>query len=486
MSSIERETIEKLQAALVAAQAKLQEQQDFINEVSSPPLSFATIIEPGPKTTVIASGGGILLVNTPTRFKVQPGDFVTVAPTSQIVEKHPFAPMGGITSVRKVLVDGLIEIGGGEGGEGSLAYAGLFKGKIEVGDRIQLDQSRMVVIRNLGQQIETFQFNGNTGVDWNDIGGLDAAKLQMQEAIEHPIKHAHLYQAYKKKPIKGVLLYGPPGCGKTMLAKAAATSIAKLHGKKGVDTGFIYVKGPEILQRFVGVSEEIIRALFARAKKHKEKHGYPAFMFIDEADAILRKRGSGISSDMESTIVPAFLAEMDGLAETGCIVGLATNRPDTLDNAVTRDGRVDRKVRVPRPDAKTAQEIFKLHLRGVPLVDATPSEIAKKCTESLFSSDRQLYIAKMKDGQKHSFNLSMLVNGAMIAGIVDQASSLAMQRNILGSRKQGVGMEDVHAAIDMAYQENIDLNHQDELTDFIDPIKDGIENFEKLRRLVTA
>ena len=270
-------------------------------------------------------------------------------------------------------------------------------------------------------------------------------------------------------------------CGKTMLAKAAASSLAKLHGKHSVNSGFIYVKGPEILRKYVGESEALIRGLFDRARKHKAKHGYPAFMFIDEADAILRKRGTGISSDVENTIVPAFLAEMDGLAESDCIVGLATNRPDTLENAITRDGRIDRKIMVPRPDYATAKDIFRLHLKGIPLVDISPVEAAKLATEELFSENLKLYIFQMQNGKEQFFTLAKLVNGAMIAGVVDQASSIAMHRNIKGLRQKGVTAKDFTEAVDRVYRENIDLNHRDELAEYVDPIKSEVENVVKFR-----
>jgi proteasome-associated ATPase len=469
-------SVMELQKTLEQAKVKLIEQQEVLQQLTAEPMEFATVIETGTKQTIIGTPKGVLLVVTP-KFSIASGDTVTLAPTGQILQKHAYQHAGELSVVIRILEKGLVEVG--EGDKGILAYSGSFLGKLEVGDRIQLDNSKSVIVRSLGQKNEDFNIVETGNVTWDDIGGLVDAKQQMQEAIELPITHADLYRSYKKKPLKGLLLWGPPGCGKSMLAKAAASSIANLHGKLAINSGFIYVKGPEILRKYVGESEGLIRGLFDRARKHKAKHGYPAFLFIDEADAILRKRGTGISSDMESTIVPAFLAEMDGLEDSGCIVGLATNRPDTLDNAITRDGRIDRKIMVPRPDNIAAKDIFRLHLRGVPLVNMSQSDAAKLAVNELFSESRKLYTCKMKSGKEQFFTLSHLVNGALIAGIVDQASSIAMHRNIKGSRQKGVTGEDLSDAVGKVYLENMNLDHQDELAYYIDPIKSEINNITK-------
>lgn len=333
----------------------------------------------------------------------------------------------------------------------------------EVGDRLLVDGECNVAIRNLGIDINKFSFQGITGVTWDQIGGLQSAKDALQEAIELPILHPELYKRYNKKPIKGVLLYGPPGCGKTMLAKAAATSLSKLHGRKQADTGFIYVKGPELLNKFVGNTEAQVRSLFAQARKHHKKHGYPAVIFIDEADALLSTRGSREGLGIEGTVVPQFLAEMDGLDDSGAMVLLATNRPDSLDSAVTRDGRIDRKVQVTRPTQDEAVNIFKIYLKDKPLFEISVDEMAVLASECLYASELSLH--------KTGFALSNLANGAMIAGMVDKASTIALRREIAKQGVQGICKEDMLEAAISIFEQSRHLNHDEDFREFMESKK---------------
>lgn len=344
----------------------------------------------------------------------------------------------------------------------------------EPGDRLMLDDKFTIAIKNLGPDESKFSFQGGTKVAWDDIGGLEEAKRVLIECIELPHQYPDLFKKYNKKQTKGVLLYGPPGCGKTMLGKATATSMAKSHGKDAVNTGFIYVKGPEILDKFVGNAEAAIRSLFARGRKHQKKFGYPAVVFLDEADAILGVRGARPNMGIETTTVPQFLSEMDGLDETGPIILLATNRPDTLDPAVTRDGRVDQKVQVTRPDYTGTLDIFKLYLKGVPLVkDVTLDTAAEHGTALMHHSKFGFYNLFKTDGTSVSFTLAGLLNGAMIAGVVEKAAMAAMQRDIANLKAgkdmaQGVTLDDILSSIETTYAQNKHLNHESEVREFVE------------------
>ena len=310
----------------------------------------------------------------------------------------------------------------------------------------------------------------------------------MREAIEYPSQYAGHYEFYGKKPLKGILLYGPPGCGKTMLGKAAATATAKLHGKQGVTTGFVYVKGPELLSQYVGLAEAAIRGLFVRTREHYRKHKYPAVMFIDEADALLAARGSGISSDVERTTVPQFLSEMDGFEDNGCLVILATNRANTLDPAVVRDGRIDRKVKVTRPSVVECEKIFYLYLQRVPLSNGqVVDQVCEQVTYELFHEKNTIYQIHLKAnghaGAKHNFTLGHLASGAMVNGIVDQASSIAMHREINNkSKPQGICADDLKVAVNRVYRQNLDLRHHDDLNEFVNRFggRDQVENVVKM------
>ena len=414
--------------------------------------------------------------------KITLGDTVTLHPmTKQIVNVAEPIISGEIRYVNKIVSNELVEVSHLDANK--LVLSGKFRGKIEKGDRVVVDNTVTIILNNLGKDETKFELkNPSMSVNWDDIGGLEDAKRDMIEIVEMPHKFSALYKFYNKRPAKGILLWGPPGCGKTMLGKAAATAMANVHKVDG-GAGFHYVKGPEILDKYVGVAEATIRRVFENAKKHKSQHGYPAVIFIDEADAILAKRGSGISSDVNNTIVPMFLAEMDGMEESGALVLLATNRADVLDPAVTRDGRIDRKIKVTRPTMESAAEIFKIALRSVPVNKEIHKDVlAQKASESLFSDDRVLYAINTKSGGAIPFTLRELINGGMVVGIVDQAISIAIHKDIKKSAKTGLCEEDVMIAIDRVEFQNRGLNHKDELEEAIAGFRDNVASITPVRR----
>lgn len=416
---------------------------------------------------------------------LEPGDIVKLSlETMQIVAVVERPRVSGeIAFVRNIIDNDVVEVEY----QGSTRVVHNGNGKVETGDRVVLDPTTSIILRNLGKEDATFSFNLETSVTWESIGGLVEAKDAMIEAIELPFRYPDLYRNYNKKPIKGVLLYGPPGCGKTMLGKATATALARIHQGVGASSGFLYIKGPEILDRFVGSAETTIRQIFQRSRKHKEVHGYPAVIFIDEADAILGKRGMGISSDVERTIVPMFLAEMDGMEDSGAFLLLATNRPDVLDSAVTRDGRIDRKIRVGRPDVDGARDIFRLYLGNVPLHNGhTVDELAEKTAEELFiGSTYGLYTVCLKKSAQWrnsvlTFSLRDLCSGAMIAGIVDQATSIALRRDMASGSAQGISLDDLVVALRRVYRENFHLSHTEALAEFTHDFRGDVVDIKKL------
>lgn len=353
---------------------------------------------------------------------------------------------------------------------------------LEEGCQVLLDATNSIVMRNLGLPKDELQFESDTGVSWNDIGGLAEAKKLMVQAIEGPTKHAAIYKAYRQRRVKGILLYGSSGCGKTMLGKAAASAIRKAHGGKGAATCFIYVKGPQVLNMYVGNSEGHIRSLFVRARKHFKDHGYPAILFIDEADALLRSRdGRQTTVGMEATIVPQFLAEMDGLEESGALVILSTNIPRELDAAVVREGRIDRKIKVPRPSAEEAVEIFRTHLKGRPTKGAIP-ELAAAAAKELYNPARTFYEVTMKDGRTSRVTLGNLTNGGMIAAVVDRATDFAIERDIKEQKEgSGVTLDDLLQAVAFMDSQNRDVSHDRDLEDLLESIRPHVEEVHKVR-----
>lgn len=466
-----------LREALEEAQKVIAEQQAFIDSVKNAALTITNVVYIGKGFAVVGGGSGKMSkVNVPKGMPLEVGDSVLVHPGSgQIIEHSKVPSIGKLVTLQRIIDKDRVEVE--LQGTQVTILAGKLGKNAAVGDRLILDASDSAVVVNLGKIVDAKIHTEATNITFDHIAGLQDAKRELNDALVLPYKHPEIYAHYKKRPPKGILLYGPPGCGKTMLAKAAATTLAEVCAAKGVShEGFIYIKGPEILDRFVGVAEAAIRAIFTQAREYKEKAGHPALIFIDEADAILGVRGASISSDMEKTIVPAFLAEMDGLNESGAIVLLATNRADSLDPAVTRDGRIDRKIRIPRPDIPAAVSIFELNLALIPLGEAiTTKQIALNATKELYSPQRILLKVKTRDGKLHPMPMKEIVNGGMIASIVDQASSAAMHRDLKSGKSGGLLMQDLYDAIDLAQKQNARLNNNEAIADFLNTAAGGAD-----------
>jgi len=409
-------------------------------------------------------------------LKLKVGDTVKLVTTKAgvgIVEKTDGVSYGMTVIIKDILDDHHAEIDAN--GSVRIVLTGLFsdqnpkdpKQKLEKGCRVILDESGTLIMKNLGKNQGQYVFTSKTGVTWADIGGLEDVKKSMQEAIEHPIKYKELFSEYGRKPTKGILLWGPPGNGKTMIGKAVASSIAELY--KTEESGFIYIKGPEILNMYVGASEERIRGIFASAREYKKNTGCPAIIFIDEAEAILSKRGSGKSSDVDKTIVPQFLTEMDGLDESSAIVILTTNRPDMLDSAVIREGRIDKKIKVPRPTQESVEMIFNLNLKKVPCASATidAKKISKSAAQLVFDKTLRLYQIELESGSNMDFCMSHIINGAMIASIVNESITSAINRDLEGNKKKpsGVTIDDVTDSILKSFKQNSRMNHQHHFED---------------------
>lgn len=460
-------TVEALQLKIEELQQIVKEQQELIDQLTGTPLGYATVVADHGKRLTIMSGGSLSEVDKP-KFELKIGDSVLVNRMSgQIVEKAEPPSLGGLHVVQAVHNDHECEI---QVMNEVKLVCYTPENTPAAGDRVLLDGAGSSVIRVIKQQErDRFDVTESTNICWDDIGGQAEAKQQMIEAVELPLTQAAVFAYYGKKPTKGILLYGPPGCGKTMLGKAAATSIAKSSGGKS-SAAFMYVKGPELLDPYVGVTEMNIRALFRRARLYKEDTGVSAVIFVDEADAILGIRGSR-NSFMEKTVVPSFLTEMDGMEASGALVILATNRPDTLDPAVIRDGRIDRKIKVSRPDRDDVEAIFALLLNKLPLAKGhDPLALAKHAANLLWDHKLAYYEVVMDDGKTHAFALRNLASGAMVAGIVEMAISAAMHRDITMNKGKPSGLtpEDIQRAVLAIYTQNEGIDHKDALIEFAD------------------
>lgn len=477
MGYYDDDMVQKLKETIQAQQAQLE-------ALAESPSKHSVVLRVRPKgdKALVLMGNEAMEVLIPKRLRgtIKAGHYsIHNGMTGALVGlSDDVTGPGGIATVNAMLDTGQVEVQT-DGGQARVVYLSPYvKGEIKPGVRVQLDKGENLIILNLGPDKRGFTIPERIDVRWNDIGGLEEAKRELREAIELPVKMPDLFERYGHKPAKGILLYGPPGCGKTLLAKASVGSLADLHGEDAAASGFIYVKGPEVLSTWVGQAEATIRSLFTRAREHFKEKGFPAVVFIDEADAILGARGDGRTGSMSHTIVPQFLSEMDGLETTGApIVLLATNRPDTLDSAVVRDGRVDRKIRITRPGQKDVQDIAKLNLRHRPVKD---DDLHKYVAQGIFSEDRKLYRFKAVDGSEHHMTLGHVVNGAMVAGIVSRATSKAMQREIESGKLSSIVRDDIDLAISENVQQMRDVNLKPEVDEFIEASKVQFTHMERV------
>lgn len=463
-----------LTRALLSARNQLNELQSKLDKISSPPAQVATFISDDRSKNEVE----VLLGNRQMRIAaapdfdfdgVSPGQLVRVNEESIAVRPMGYPGDGTVAAVLEAVGTDRILVGMEGGLERVIRLAGpLRHGNVKPGDTVLIDlhagYAYEVIVRSFVEQLLTPEV---PDVSYRDIGGLDSQIEQVRDAVELPFKHPELYRAYGLRPPRGILLYGPPGCGKTLIAKAVATSLSSPDaGRKAY---FISIKGPELLNKYVGETERHIRAIFARAKALAASD-VPVVVFFDEMEALFRTRGSGVSSDVETMIVPQLLAEMDGLEsmENVVVIG-ASNRADMIDPAVLRPGRLDVRVRIDRPSMAQARDIFAKHLtRELPVKselmrsagshEAAVKQMIDAALERLYSreDDAALFDVNLADGSRHRVYISDLVSGAMIAGTVERAKKMAIKATLEGA-PGGLSTDDILEGVAQESRESAEL-----------------------------
>jgi proteasome-associated ATPase len=471
---------ERLSAALEETREQLALLRTEVEKLTAPPNAFGVIDRVNSDGTVdVLTGGRKLRVGVQPAIEVKElerGQEVLLNEAMSVVDVRAFDPAGEVVTIRDVMADGRVIVVAPGGDERVVGLAGpMMEAALRVGDAVRLDgRSGLIQERLVRPEVEELVLEEIPDITYEQIGGLGPQIETIRDAVELPYLHKQLFEDYQLSAPKGVLLYGPPGCGKTLIAKAVANSLARaVAAKTGTHDArsyFLNVKGPELLNKYVGETERQIRLIFARAKE-KSDEGVPVIVFFDEMDSLFRTRGSGVSSDVESTVVPQLLSELDGVEGLKNVIVIgASNREDLIDPAILRPGRLDVKIKIERPDAVAAREIFGIYLRRrVPVPDdelagaggdretLLDAMIARAVEAMYATADENRFLeVTYASGDKETLYFRDFASGAMIENVVRRAKQAAIKREIAGG-KRGVGGADLVEAVRQEFREHEDL-----------------------------
>jgi proteasome-associated ATPase len=462
---------EKLSYTLRESREHIATLRDEVDKLTQPPSAYGVIVGRNDDGTVdvLASGRKMKVQLHP---EIDPdllelGAEVTLNESFNVIAARRPDHTGEVVTIKEIMDDGVRALVVGRADEELVCeLADAVRGmRLRSGDQMRLDARSNLLLEKLPRpEVEDLLLEEVPDISYADIGGLDDQIEQIADAVELPFLHQDLFAEHRLPAPKGILLYGPPGCGKTLIAKAVANSLAKkvadTIGEGKGRSYFINIKGPELLNKYVGETERQIRLVFQRARE-KSEEGWPVIVFFDEMDSMFRTRGSGISSDMESTIVPQLLSEIDGVEGLRNVIVIgATNREDLIDPAILRPGRLDVKIKIERPNEAAARQIFAQYLtdeipiapdESVPqMIDATVAEMYRDDAANRFLE------VTYQNGDKEILYYKDFSSGAMIENIVRRAKKLAIKRVIAGGAK-GVRTDDLLASIKQEYKEHEDL-----------------------------
>ncbi len=471
---------DKLTAVLEEAREQLAVLREEVEKLTTPPNPFGTVLGVNTDGTVdVMAGGRKLRVNAQPTIEVkqlQRGQEVLLNDSMNVIDVREFDALGEVVTVKECLDDRRVLVLAHADEERVVDRAEpLINQKLRAGDHVRLDPRTGLIFEKLARpEVEELVLEEVPDVTYEQVGGLRDQIEAIRDAVELPYLHRDLFVEYDLKAPKGILLYGPPGCGKTLIAKAVANSlaiaVARRTGNEDARSYFLNIKGPELLNKYVGETERQIRLIFQRAKE-KSDEGVPVIVFFDEMDSLFRTRGTGISSDVESTIVPQLLSELDGVESLKNVIVIgASNREDLIDPAILRPGRLDVKIKIARPDAAAARQIFKIYLAAdlpydedalaaaggdrATLVD----QMVDATVERMYSSDdvNRFLEVTYANGDREVLFFKDFSSGAMIENIVRRAKKDAIKRHIDGG-KGGIQTADLLNAIQQEFREHEDL-----------------------------
>jgi proteasome-associated ATPase len=468
---------EKLVNALYEAREQITALKEEVDKLCAPPSTYGVYLAANEDNTVtILSQGRKVKVNLHPSIKadtLKPGQELILNEGLNVIEAAAYEIQGEVVILKEQLdaERALVTLRADEEKVGIIAEP-LRTLRLKTGDHLLLDAKSGYLLEKLPKsEVEDLTLEEVPDIGYDSIGGLGDQIEAIKDAVELPYLYADYYKEHKLTPPKGVLLYGPPGCGKTMIAKAVANNLAeKISEKRGekIKGFFLNIKGPELLNKYVGETERKIREIFIKAKE-KAAEDVPVIVFFDEMDALFRTRGTGISSDVETTIVPQLLAEIDGVEGLKNVIVIgASNRQDLIDPAILRPGRLDVKIKIERPDRGSAADIFAKYLtadipfaesetRGTDVPSAITSMIATT-VEAMYalSEENRFLEVTYANGDKEVLYFKDFSSGAMIESVVRRAKKLALKRYIGGGQK-GIMVDDLLNAVREEFKENEDL-----------------------------
>ena len=472
---------EKLSYTLRESREHIASLRDEVEKLTQPPSGYGVIVGKNDDSTVdILTSGRKMRVTVHPEIDfdgLERGAEVVLNESFNVVKVRTPEAIGEVVHLKEVLEDGVRAVVTGRGDDERVCeLADSIRGTLlRSGDLLRMDPKSNLLLERLSQpEVEHLLLEEVPDISYADIGGLDSQIEQIADAVELPFLYGDLFAEHQLPAPKGILLYGPPGCGKTLIAKAVANSLAKkvslANGGEKAKSYFINIKGPELLNKYVGETERQIRLVFQRARE-KSEEGWPVIVFFDEMDSMFRTRGTGISSDMESTIVPQLLAEIDGVEGLRNVIVIgATNREDLIDPAILRPGRLDVKIRIERPDEKAARQIFARYLTNELPISSTTIEQYGGSTEVAISEMIDATVSEMyrqddenrflevtyQNGDRDVMYFKDFSSGAMIENIVRRAKKLAIKRLIAGGER-GINLEDLKMSIRQEFKEHEDL-----------------------------